>query len=442
MRSIGSSAACKTLTAAGGTVMSVSIGPEGAPSSKRGGWRLVLAILVVVISVIALPIVYALSIFGLDFVKFMHGPVLWHFGLNCTTNALVLITSIMLKGRLDRKLAAVLTTVLVFHGFLAFLILTTREFYSIQLMMTSVIVSVLLGICLMYLRHRSNAPRIAVLGPFDGQVGELKAPYDRVTDPAADLRPYDVLLTTSVVDLSAGWAKTLSSAMITGKRVRHLVEYIEEQQGVVSIEHFELDHISPTALASYHVVKRVMDILLILLLMPLILSLVVIGSISVLIFMGRPILFIQDRVGRGGNVFRMYKLRSMISNSDISGTPTVNGDARITKLGKYLRRYRIDELPQILNVLKGDMSIIGPRPEWTTLVESYSRALPAYAYRHLVRPGITGWAQVRGGYASDLDETRRKVGFDLFYIKNLSFSLDIQILIRTVWTVVAGGGAR
>ena len=88
------------------------------------------------------------------------------------------------------------------------------------------------------------------------------------------------------------------------------------------------------------------------------------------------------------------------------------------------------------------MSIKGPRPEWSVLSEQYIRELPVYAYRHLVRPGITGWAQVRGGYAGDLAETRIKVGYDLFYIKNLSFALDVQILVRTVWTLVSGSGAR
>lgn len=422
--------------------MRASIGSEGAPSKNPSVRQLVLAISVFVLSGVVLPIFYAGTIFGPGFAKYMHGLVFWHFALNCTANALVFAMSLVMKGRLDRKLAAVLMTVLVIHGALAFLILITRGFYSIPLMMISVVVSILLGNCLMYLQHRSTAPKVALLGPVSGPVGQLGGAYDRIIDPGTDLRPYDVLLTTSVVDLSAEWAKVLSTAMITGKRVRHLVEYIEEQQGIVSIDHFELDHISPTALVSYHAGKRVMDILLIVLLLPVILPVVIAGALLVLIFMGRPIFFIQSRVGRGGNVFPMYKLRSMISDSEAAGATTVRGDARITKLGKYLRRYRIDELPQILNVLKGDMSIIGPRPEWTVLVDSYSQALPAYAYRHLVRPGITGWAQVRGGYASDLEETRRKVGFDLFYIKNLSFSLDIQILIRTIWTLVAGGGAR
>ena len=127
---------------------------------------------------------------------------------------------------------------------------------------------------------------------------------------------------------------------------------------------------------------------------------------------------------------------------DSPGGSTVERDLRVSSVGRVLRRFRVDELPQLLNVLRGDMSIIGPRPEWTLLSEKYSQELPVYTYRHLVRPGITGWAQVRSGYASDLAETRTKVGYDLFYIKNLSFSLDIQILVRTVWTLISGGGAR
>lgn len=115
---------------------------------------------------------------------------------------------------------------------------------------------------------------------------------------------------------------------------------------------------------------------------------------------------------------------------------------RITRLGHFLRRYRIDELPQLWNVALGDMSIVGPRPEWHVLSTQYESEFQAFQYRHLVRPGITGWAQVRGGYASDLAETRVKVGYDLFYIKNFSFALDLQILVRTVWTLVSGSGAR
>ncbi len=185
-----------------------------------------------------------------------------------------------------------------------------------------------------------------------------------------------------------------------------------------------------------------MDLMIVVALLPVALPILAAGALAVLISMGRPVLFVQPRTGQGGKVFSIYKLRTMQASAETHGATTVKGDLRITPVGGFLRRFRIDELPQLLNVLKGDMSIIGPRPEWTLLSEKYSRDLPVYVYRHLVRPGITGWAQVRGGYASDLAETRTKVGYDLFYIKNLSFSLDVQILLRTVWTLLSGGGAR
>jgi lipopolysaccharide/colanic/teichoic acid biosynthesis glycosyltransferase len=124
------------------------------------------------------------------------------------------------------------------------------------------------------------------------------------------------------------------------------------------------------------------------------------------------------------------------------GVATIRNDTRITPLGKWLRRFRIDELPQLWNVLKGDMSIVGPRPEQRSLSDDYTRAIPAFAYRSMVRPGITGWAQVRAGYAADLAETRIKLGYDLFYLKYFSFSLDVQILLRTIWILLSGRGVR
>lgn len=139
----------------------------------------------------------------------------------------------------------------------------------------------------------------------------------------------------------------------------------------------------------------------------------------------------------------MYKLRTMQpSASERTEIATQKGDIRVTPLGRCLRRFRIDELPQLWNVLKGDMSLIGPRPEQPALTQRYCEDLPVFAYRSLVRPGITGWAQVRAGYAADLEETRIKLGYDLFYLKNFSFSLDLQILIRTVGALIFGGGVR
>lgn len=410
--------------------------------SRRTGVMPALAIGAIVVSFVVMPVVYGLLTYGFSFPQIMRGPVLEHVWLNCAANALVMLGALLLTGRLDRKLAGVLTVLLVVHGALAFLILTTREFYSNQILLTAVPISALLGAAVMYLKHRSVRVRIAVLGPQDVPTGQIRIAYDRILDPDTDLRSYDVLLTTSVIDLSPEWARVLSRAMIAGKPVRHLAEYVEEEQGIVSLDHFDLDHLPPTDLTSYRTRKRLMDIGIALGILPIALPILAAGALAVLVSMGRPVLFTQQRTGQGGTVFNLYKLRTMQNSAETHGTSTVKGDLRITPVGGFLRRFRVDELPQLLNVLKGEMSIIGPRPEWTLLSEKYSRELPVYVYRHLVRPGITGWAQVRGGYASDLAETRTKVSYDLFYIKNMSFSFDLQILVRTVWTLLIGGGAR
>lgn len=407
---------------------------------RRG--TLFLAASAILIGVVVMPVVYGVLTFGRDFREYLSGPLIFHVALNCTANVLVMVGTLVLTGRLDRKLAKVLNLVLIVHGAMAFLILVTRSAYSNQIMWTSLPFSVLLGSAVMYVRHRWNPVRLALLGPHDAAPGQIRMPYDWIRDPGAELRSYDVLLTTSMIDLSPGWARALSAAMISGKPVRHLADYAEEGQGMVSIDHFDLDHLPPTDLTSYRTQKRLMDIVIALAVLPVAAPILAVGAIAILLSMGGPVLFVQPRVGLGGRVFNIYKLRTMRAVADSLGAVTVEGDLRVTPVGKILRRFRIDELPQLLNVLKGDMSVIGPRPEWTLLSEGYIRELPAYVYRQLVRPGITGWAQVRGGYASDLAETRIKVGYDLFYIKNLSFSLDVQILVRTIWTLLSGNGAR
>lgn len=413
-----------------------------AALAGRTSTPIFLAIGAMAVSFVVMPVVYGMLTFGLAWPQYLQGPVLAHALLNCAANALVMLGALLLTGRLDRKLAGVLTLLLAVHGGLAFLVLTTRGLYSNQIMLTALPVSGVLGAVVMYLKHRSVRTRIALLGPHDAPTGQSLLTYDRIRDPDADLRSYDVLLTTSVIDMSPDWARVLSKAMIAGKPVRHVAEFVEEEQGFVSIDHFDLDHLPPTGLASYRISKRLMDLAIAVAVLPVALPILAAGALAVLVSMGRPILFIQPRTGQGSKVFSIYKLRTMTASAETHGAATVKGDLRVTPVGGFLRRCRIDELPQLLNVLKGDMSIIGPRPEWTLLSERYARDLPAYVYRHIVRPGITGWAQVRGGYASDLAETRTKVGYDLFYIKNLSFALDIQILVRTVWTLLTGGGAR
>ena len=182
--------------------------------------------------------------------------------------------------------------------------------------------------------------------------------------------------------------------------------------------------------------KRAFDLIVVLAAAPAAILIVALASLATAIASGRPVFFFQDRVGFKGQTFRLFKLRTMTSSPSGSAVATSAQDSRITPLGRILREYRLDELPQLLNVLKGEMSLIGPRPEQPALVAEYRRHLPNFDHRHLVKPGITGLAQVMYGYASNLKETRNKLRYDLIYVRNSSVRLEARIALRTVRTVL------
>jgi lipopolysaccharide/colanic/teichoic acid biosynthesis glycosyltransferase len=372
-----------------------------------------------------------------------HAPTLWmHLYLNAAANWLVMIVAARSEGRLDHRINAVISSFVMAHGALAFGTLVFRLFYSNEIMLVAASVSLLLSAFFLLLRHRVHRNKAALFGPFDPVIDQLQVDFDYIAEPNTDLRSYDLILTTQV-EPPPGWSTSIAQAMMAGKPVRHVAEYLEEEQGVVSIEHFHMDHLPSGGLTTYQTGKRAFDITLVILSAPFAAILLLLGAIAVLISMGRPILFAQPRVGLGGRTFTIYKLRTMRPvRPGEAQSATAQGDLRIGLVGRVLRKFRIDELPQLFNVLRGDMSIIGPRPEWTLTHDRCVELLPAYAFRQLVRPGISGWAQVKSGYAVELEEVRKKLSYDLFYLKNFSFSLDLQILFRTVTTVLTGKGAR
>lgn len=427
--------------------MSDKIHAEGAlarSSVNPSGRELSLLLIApaLVIAFLILPQVYGGVVWGFGYLHEFKGQALNFLVQNGVANFLVMAGSLGLKGRLDRKLAQSLTRAGIVHGGFAFLVLMLHQFHSNQILLLGVLGSCVFGPLFMLFEHKQRRPKVAVLKTSDLK-DAIDTECDHVSDPSQDLRHYDVILTAEMGHLPPQWAATLTRAALSGTPVRHLAEYVEERHGIVSIDHFDIDHLPLGGLTSYVLRKRLIDIALVVLTLPITIPLLLIGIAMVRFTMGSPVFFTQQRTGLEGCEFVMYKLRTMKPlGADDEKRTTVSGDARITPVGQWLRKTRIDELPQLLNVFRGDMSVIGPRPEWTFLSAQYTRDLPVYAYRHLVRPGITGWAQVRGGYASDLAETRTKVGYDLFYIKNLSFALDMQILVRTAWTVVSGRGAR
>jgi len=191
-------------------------------------------------------------------------------------------------------------------------------------------------------------------------------------------------------------------------------------------------------------VKRTFDILAALVLLTLALPVMLISALVILLQDGAPIFYRQERVGQHGRVFKVIKFRSMRNDAEKDGKPrwASANDDRVTRFGKLMRRTRIDELPQLFNVLKGEMSLVGPRPERPYFVDQLTADVPFYAVRHCVKPGLTGWAQVRYQYGASVDDAVQKLQFDLYYVKNHTLFLDSLILCETVRVVLTGQGAH
>ena len=187
-------------------------------------------------------------------------------------------------------------------------------------------------------------------------------------------------------------------------------------------------------------VKRISDIGMSLIGLTLFAPIIAAAAAAIWIEDRGPIFFRQTRIGKNRVPFKILKLRSMSTRAEEGPKYTQQADPRVTRVGNFLRASRIDELPQVWNVLKGEMSLIGPRAEWDRLVEEYEREIPCYHFRHLVKPGITGWAQVNYPYGANLEDTRRKLEFDLYYIRHFSFLLDASIVLKTVHVMLFGKG--
>ena len=201
---------------------------------------------------------------------------------------------------------------------------------------------------------------------------------------------------------------------------------------------FQLARNSP-----YHYLKRLFDLILAALLLAVLWPVFVLIFFIVWMDSGRPAIFRQARVGREGELFTVYKYRTMragANNDETADIYTREGDPRITRVGRWLRKLRLDELPQLWNVLRGDMSLIGPRAEWIKCAERYEQKIPFYHFRHLVKPGITGWAQVNYPYGESDEDAIEKLKYDLYYIRHYSLKLDAMIVLKTVHTVLFGKG--
>ncbi|MGX1308063.1 lipopolysaccharide/colanic/teichoic acid biosynthesis glycosyltransferase [Amorphus suaedae] len=250
------------------------------------------------------------------------------------------------------------------------------------------------------------------------------------------------------MDLPEEWERFIADCALKGVPVFHVKQAMESLTGRVAIEHLSentLGSLLPNPL--YLRAKELTDWITALLALVVVGPILVLLAIAIRIDSKGPALYRQTRAGYRGKPFTVYKLRTMVAaepeaSASREAAITRDNDPRVTRIGRVLRRTRIDELPQIINILQGTMSWIGPRPEAQVLSEWFETALPFYQYRYIVRPGITGWAQVNQGHVSDENQVLEKLHYDFFYIKNFSLWLDVLIVFRTIGTIISGFGAR
>lgn len=241
--------------------------------------------------------------------------------------------------------------------------------------------------------------------------------------------------------------RDLLDCRLAGIRITDYAAFMERETGKVDLEGFLPSWLiyseGSTEGQIRLFIKRGIDLFASLVLVMLTAPVVLVAALLVRVTSPGPVLFRQERVGQHGRTFMLYKFRSMRTDAEAGGPKWASeNDPRVTPVGKIIRKLRIDELPQIFNVLKGDMSFVGPRPERPVFVEDLARQLPYYAERHTVRPGITGWAQVNYPYGASVEDAFQKAQYDLYYIKNFSVFLDILILIKTIRVILFGSGAR
>ncbi len=242
--------------------------------------------------------------------------------------------------------------------------------------------------------------------------------------------------------------RQLLDCRLLGVKVTDMSGFIESIRGAVPIESLKASWLiygeGFRIGRSRLFVKRLFDLLASAVMLALMSPVMLATALAIYIESGGPIMFRQERIGRGGRSFWLMKFRSMRTDAEKDGTPqwACANDPRVTPVGRFIRRMRIDELPQLLNVLKGEMSFVGPRPERPFFVSQLTERIPFYGARHSVNPGVTGWAQVRAAYGASEEDSKLKLEYDLYYVKNQTLWLDITILAETVRVVLFGEGAR
>jgi exopolysaccharide biosynthesis polyprenyl glycosylphosphotransferase len=270
---------------------------------------------------------------------------------------------------------------------------------------------------------------------------------ERLLDIIEDMHISDIIVAING-EIKGGTFQTILDVQERGVEVTRMPIIYEELTQRVPVEHLDSDWVIRSFVDQvrvsgvYELFKRLMDIagglvglLIFVVIFPL-------TALAIIVESGFPILYSQERLGKGGRLFRIYKFRSMLQNAEEDGEarPATINDPRVTRVGNFLRRTRLDEMPQFLSVLTGEMSLVGPRAERPELVAQFQKQIPFYRARLLVKPGLTGWAQINYGYVATVKETVVKLEYDLYYIKHRTLNMDFNIVLRTIGTVLRRTG--
>ena len=351
-----------------------------------------------------------------------------------------------------RSSMIILPTAAVAHGLVLTFFFFTRLPYDRTTFIAGFLIHVAWFYLIYFLVQRRTILKIAVvpIGRWRSLVGLEGASWIRLERPRMELAVRcDAVVADFNADLPGEWEHFLADAALAGLIVYQVKPLAESMTGRV-----EIDHLSENSFGSlvpargYFHLKTVLDFAVAVVALPFIAPIMVLAALAIRIEDGGPALFRQRRIGHGGEPFQVIKFRTMRAgpagdHRDARALAmTGDFDPRITRVGAFLRKTRIDELPQVWNILRGQMSWIGPRPEAEILSQWYVGEIPFYRYRHVVKPGISGWAQTNQGHVAQVAEIHRKLQYDFYYIKYFSPWLDLLILFKTVKTMLTGFGAR
>jgi lipopolysaccharide/colanic/teichoic acid biosynthesis glycosyltransferase len=331
------------------------------------------------------------------------------------------------------------------YGALGALLLLLRISYSRYELFSSFALAVLWFLWVQRVTSRSTEWR---LGLVPGVAATAVPQAQRVTwrqlnEPDRPATDVTAVVADFSVDPGPEWGRFLARTALEGVPVYDLRQVTEWLTGQVKFDHLSDNTLSATLSRMVYVrAKWLIDVALVVALAPLLLVIVGVAALAIRLESPGPAFFRQVRMGHRGRSFTILKLRSMRVGAARGEQFTSAGDPRITRVGVLIRKYRIDELPQVWNIILGQMSWIGPRPEAVMLANWYEEEVPFYCYRHMVRPGISGWAQVHQGNVAKPDAAAEKLRYDFYYIKNLSPWLDLLIVAKTIRTILTGFGAR